>query len=185
MSAAGVDGPPDAPVVVLVDGSNVAHSEAWRTATNVEDQHDRNQRLTDAVCGWAAGERRKVTVIFDGVGPFQRGSRQITPQVEVVGTGPEEGDAVLERRAAEQRRLGATHWIVSSDNPVRQTAGSGAERVISAADFVALLGVAGEGGADSRSTAFSRPDPTRLVEAIDADIRAQLEQLRRGDLPPS
>ncbi len=171
-------------VVVLIDGSNVAHSDAWRAASKVEDLAERNRRLVDAVCGWAAGEGYAVTLVFDGTGPYQRGARQVTAQVEVVGSGDEDGDATLERRAAEQRRLGVTHGLASRDRVVRQVAGAGAARMLSAEELVAALARPGADG-DPAATAFSRPDPTRLMETIDAEVRAQLEQLRRGNPPTS
>jgi predicted RNA-binding protein with PIN domain len=172
---------------VLVDGSNVARCAAWlrQVGDAARDDATLRRRLVDATCSWAAAHGHDVHVAFDGAGPWRPGVVRITPQVEVIGSGAREGDDVLERLAADLRRRGVAHWLVTNDGALRQVAGIGADRVIRSDDFVLELAAspdpATNAAHDSASVTFEPPPGTALSEALDPEVRARLERIRRGD----
>jgi predicted RNA-binding protein with PIN domain len=168
-------------VVVLVDGSNVARTREWGAIADTREDHDLRRRLVDAICSWAGSQDHDVVVAFDGAGPWAPGVVRASPRVEVEGTGAASGDAVLERRA-QQLRLGhRAHWIVTSDNALRQVAGAGADRQLDSAAFVGLL-------ADPRldepepgaAAPVESPARSQLGDTLSDDVRARLERMRRG-----
>ena len=163
-------------VVVLVDGSNVARCGAWLRGHRGVADPDLRRRLVDRITSWASSHDHDVVVAFDGAGPWRPGSIRVTPRVEVVGSGPAEGDDLLEQRAAELRRTRRPHWVVTSDGAVRHVAGAGADRTIASDDFVAELDVAAP-----IERAPVQLQPSRLVDTLDDDVRAKLERLRRGE----
>lgn len=166
--------------MVLVDGSNVARCESWRRQVGEgASDHDLRLRLVDAICSWAAGEGYEVQVAFDGAGPWRPGSVQASDLVEVIGTGAREGDDVVERLAADYRRADRTHWVVSSDQALRQVAGAGAERVVGADEFVTAVAAPPTGVDPERAT--GRAVQSRLSESLPEDVRARLERMRRGN----
>ena len=178
--------PPAAPkVVVLVDGSNVAHR---LDADGGADIDDRKRDLVDLVCSWASGEHA-VTMTFDGAGPYGAGTRRVTPHVEVVGTGERDADSVLERRARTLRRAGRPVWLVTDDVALRRVAGAGADRISSAEEFVQLLRSSAPSARDVDQGPGHRPAAaglgpvpraTRITDGLAPDVRARLDRLRRG-----
>lgn len=173
-----------APVLVIVDGSNVARCSAWRAAN--EDVAGRDDdlrlRLVDAVCGWAARVEVQVQLVFDGAGPWRAGKLRASEAVQVIGSGRADGDAVLERRAAIAHRAGRTFWVATSDRALQQVAGARAERILDADAFVAELGPTRAAEPPASDVQVVVEPGTRLAETLDADVRARLERMRRGEL---
>lgn len=158
MSGAARTGPAPGPVLVLVDGSNVARCAAWRAlhaggsrgaggsggrraldGDNPVDDVELRTRLVDALCSWAPVAGVEVHVVFDGAGPWRPGKVRASADVIVIGSGRAEGDDVLERRASNAHRDRRTYWLATSDRALQQVAGARAERVIDADDLVREL----------------------------------------------
>jgi predicted RNA-binding protein with PIN domain len=139
------------PTLYLFDGYNLLHAGAYA---------DRRE-LTDALASFVAVRGARGILVWDGggddaeVGPL---SVRHAPNA----------DALLERLAAEHR-LRETVLLVSSDAAVRGTSGQEVQKR-SSASFAAELGP---------PTTPAEP-PARLADALDAETRARLEQLRRG-----
>jgi predicted RNA-binding protein with PIN domain len=174
-------------VVVLVDGSNVAHRLQADSGIDIDD---RKRDLVDLVCNWASSEHA-VTITFDGAGPYGAGTRRVTPHVEVVGTGERDADSVLERRSRKLRRAGCSIWLVTDDVALRRVAGAGADRISSADDFLLLLRTGAPTPRDaerSHGPAAAGPGPvpraTRMTDGMAPDVRAALERIRRGTTEP-
>ncbi len=159
------------PVMVLIDGSNVLHSDAW-------GDRESSALLVDAVASWAAAEGVESLLAFDGA--VER-SRPVG-SVQVIATGAKEADEVLAERAARLAARGLAHWLVSEDRAVRATAGAHADRVLDAASFVALLrpGAASNSSSGSSDDAADPQPRTAIGDAVSDDARARLECLRRG-----
>jgi predicted RNA-binding protein with PIN domain len=139
----------------LFDGFNVLHAGPW------EDLEE----LRNALASFVALRGAQGIVVFDGVGDD--------------GTfGPLEvrfaahADNELERLAAENRSRRAV-TLVSSDNVVRGTAGSGV-RWVTSQNFLHELDPP---GGDTR---VAREPPHDLRGRIDDETAARLERLRRG-----
>ncbi len=167
------------PVLVLVDGSNVARCGAWRTRHADGDDIELRQRLVDALCSWAPVAGVEVHVVFDGAGPWRAGKIRATESVIVIGSGRAEGDDVLERRASNAHRDGRTYWVATSDRALQQVAGARADRVIDADDLVHEL-VQARASETPSIDEPRRPATSQLGADLDDDTRAKLERLRRG-----
>lgn len=162
--------------LVLVDGSNVARCGAWRARNDDADDVTLRRRLVDAISSWAAREAHATFITFDGAGPWRPGSVAISDAVEVFGTGGVEGDDVLARRAIEAVRARESYWLVTSDRALGLLAGGGADRSVSADEFVELLAPA----ARTPYAPGEPPSPTRLRDTMTDDVRSRLERMRRG-----
>lgn len=162
-------------VTWLVDGSNVARSKAWREVAGHDDE--RRARLVDAIVAWAARERVRVVLAFDGVGPVRAGSSTASPDVELVGSGDREADELLRQRASRLRRDGTGLVIVTGDHPLRDSIARTEREACSVDRFVSALLArpAARSGADDRS-----PRDTQLRDGLHPDVRARLERIRRG-----
>jgi predicted RNA-binding protein with PIN domain len=135
----------------LFDGSNLFH--AGRFAHRDE--------LVDELASFVAVHGARGVVVFDGVGE----RRQLGPLE--VRFAPD-ADTVLERLAA-QRRGREGVLLVTSDTAVQGTAGQEVMKRGSI-EFLAELS-----SVDHREDRASRVD-----ERLDAETRARLERLRRG-----
>lgn len=162
-------------VTWLVDGSNVARSAAWRAVAGHDDE--RRARLVDAVVAWAARERVRVVLAFDGVGPLRAGSAAASPDVEVVGSGDREADELLRRRASRLRRDGVGLVVVTGDHPLRDSIARSEREACGVDRFAADLLAR---HASSPRPGDGPPRDTQLRDGLDADVRARLERLRRG-----
>jgi predicted RNA-binding protein with PIN domain len=144
------------PTLYLFDGYNLLHAGSFG---------DRDE-LVDMLASFVAGHGARGIVVFDGVGE----ERSIGPlQIRFTA----HADDVLERLAAENRRSELV-CVVSSDHAVRLTSGQEVRKVASKAFLADLRPVAhvdheqkGAGG--------------RVGERLDAETRARLERLRRGE----
>ena len=140
------------PTLYLFDGYNLLH--AGRFA-------DRRE-LTDTLASFVALRGARGVLVWDGVG-----------QDEVIG--PLEvrfashADTLLERLAADHRH-GERVCLVSSDFAVRGTSGQEVQKQ-SSRIFLGELG----------PTRLTKSPGSRVGDAVDADTRARLERLRRGE----
>jgi predicted RNA-binding protein with PIN domain len=135
----------------LFDGSNLFHAGRF----------DDRDALVDDLASFVAVRGARGVVVFDGIGE----DREIGPLA--VRFAPD-ADPLLERLAAEQRSL-ETVLLVTSDTAVRGTSGQEVRKRGSAAFLAELAAVS-----------HREEAPSRLGDRIDADVRARLEQLRRG-----
>ena len=139
------------PTLYLFDGYNLLHAGTFA---------DRRE-LTDTLASYVALRGARGVLVWDGagadgeVGPL---SVRYAPHA----------DAMLERLAAEHRDREVV-VLVSSDFAVRGTSGQEVQKR-SSRTFLAELEQPRHGEATG----------TRLVDALDAETRARLERLRRG-----
>lgn len=139
------------PTLYLFDGYNLLHAGEFR---------DRNE-LVDRLADYVALRGARGVVVFDGVGR----DRTVGP-LEVRFA--EHADTLIERIAAESRQSERV-CLVSSDVAVRGTSGQEVQKR-SSRGFLADMG---------------RPQhealtPSRVEDRLDAETRAALERLRRG-----
>jgi predicted RNA-binding protein with PIN domain len=170
---------------VLVDASNVLMSREWqRACSSTDDLGDRAGRLIAAAASWGAATGRVVELVFDGSAMAKVRQR---PGIVITAAGREEADVVIDRRAVALRASGHVYWVVSDDRAIRSVAGARAERVWSAAELVADLGVVqGElASRDTQATPGAGSASRRISDVVDDRTSARLEQLRRGLGEPS
>ncbi|HZG35173.1 MAG TPA: hypothetical protein VEY87_04940 [Gaiellaceae bacterium] len=139
------------PTLYLFDGYNLLRRGG------VEDERE----LTDALASFVAFRGARGVLVWDGAGT----DTEIGPLS--VRHAPH-ADTLLERLAAEHRDLEVV-CLVSSDFTVRGTSGQEVQKRSSDA-FLAELGPHGS----------HEGPPSRLADAVDAETRARLERLRRG-----
>ena len=140
------------PTLYLFDGYNLLHAGAFV---------DRRE-LTDALASFVALRGARGVLVWDGVGRDE----EVGPLA--VRFAPH-ADTLLERLAADNRR-GERVCLVSSDFAVRGTSGQEVQKR-SSRTFVR----------DLEPTRHDEPHGSRLGDAIEAETRARLERLRRGE----
>jgi predicted RNA-binding protein with PIN domain len=140
------------PTLYLFDGYNLLHAGSFAG----------REELVDVLAGFVALKGARGVAVFDGHGE----EREIGPLS--VRFAPH-ADALLERLAAEHRATEVV-YLVSSDAVLRSTSGQEV-RKRSSAGFLADLEPARH---DERGS-------SRLEERVDAETRAALERLRRGE----
>ncbi len=112
---------------VFVDAENVRRS-TWPNVTRAE--------LVELGCAWAAEERVRAVIVFDGPAPgVGVGEHVLTEHCAVVGTDGESADSWIARATRSAGRF----WLVTSDRGLRAQAGEGAERVIGGGRFLKEL----------------------------------------------
>lgn len=136
----------------LFDGSNLFHAGTFA----------HRDELVDELASFVALRGARGVVVFDGVGE----DRDVGPLR--VRFAPH-ADSMLERLAAEARSREPV-LLVTSDAAVRGTSGQEVRKRGSAAFLAELAAVSHREDA-----------PSRLGDRVDADTRALLERLRRGD----
>jgi predicted RNA-binding protein with PIN domain len=141
------------PTLYLFDGYNLLHAGAFA------DQRE----LTDALASFVALKGARGVVVWDGHGS----DAQIGPLAVLYAP---QADAVLERLAAEHRDTEEV-CLVSSDFAVRGTSGQEVQKRSSRS----FLG-------DLDAPRHLESHGSRLGDALDAETRARLERLRRGDV---
>ena len=143
------------PTLYLFDGYNVLRAGAFSDPLE----------LVDRLASFVAVRGARGIVVFDGVGADRRvGALEVRYAAHA--------DQLLERLAAGHRERERV-CLVSSDTAVRGTSGQEVAKLTSKA-FVAELGGV-------------RHDEHRrapLGERVDAETRARLERLRRGESGP-
>ncbi len=178
--------------VVLVDGSNVAHSDAWAAVVRREQgevphanhrlDSDPRARLLDWILAWTTHSGADVVVVFDGEGPLGAGRTQWNHAYLVIGSGTDDGDRVVEREAERLHRERVAYRLVTDDHALANVAGVHAEVVHDTAHFVAELSVESvDTSPGERSAGAGGDAPTRLGDTVDADTWSALERLRRGE----
>lgn len=181
--------------VVLVDGSNVARSDAWERVTRREQGEvphadhrldtDPRARLLDWILAWTTHSGADIVAVFDGKGPLGAGRRQFNHSYLVIGTGAVDGDRVIEQEAVRLHDAGVRFRLVTNDHALANVAGAHAEVVHDVEHFVAEITAepvsdpAGEQGDDTLDRAFGAG--SRLVDSVDDDVLARLERMRRGE----
>jgi predicted RNA-binding protein with PIN domain len=140
------------PSLYLFDGYNLLH------AATAPDR----SALVDRLASFVAMKGARGIVVFDGVGT----------DAEVgllsVRFAPD-ADSLLERLAA-RHRSSERVLLVSSDATVLSTAGREVTK-LSSATFLR----------DLEAPAVPKQAPSGLADKLDAETRARLERLRRGD----
>ena len=139
------------PTLYLFDGYNLLHASSYGDA----------RELTDALASFVALQGAHGVLVFDGVGP----EAEVGPLS--VRFAPH-ADAMLERLAAEHRGQQAV-CLVSSDAAVRGTSGQEVQKR-SSRTFLR----------DLETPRRPQPPRSELADRLDADTRARLEQMRRG-----
>ena len=136
----------------LFDGYNLLHAGPYADA----------RELADALASFVATRGARGIVVFDGGGE----EMQLGPLS--VRFAPD-ADTLLERLAAEHRALERV-VLVSSDRAVLETAGREVAQLSSQTFFRDLEPARAPGA-----------PPGGLADKLDAETRARLERLRRGE----
>ena len=142
------------PTLYLFDGFNLLH------AGDFEDSRE----LTDKLASFVAEKGVRGVLVFDGTG------EDLTYGSLEVRFG-EDADTLLERLAAENRDKEQV-CLVSSDSEVRGTSGQAVMK-LSSATFTRDFSLEGH----------QEQKPMRVEDKLDPEIRAKLEELRRGKGP--
>ena len=140
------------PTLYLFDGYNLLHAGSYGS----------RRELVDERASFVALKGARGVLVWDGVGEDSEAGRLSVRYAA-------HADALLERLAAEHRRTEVV-CLVSSDAAVRGTSGQEVQKRASLT-FLAELPVAGH----------AEPRRSRLADALDAETRARLERLRRGE----
>jgi predicted RNA-binding protein with PIN domain len=141
---------PDASLY-LFDGYNLLHASPFDDA----------RELVDALASFVATQGARGVVVFDGVGTdAERGPLSVRYAPDA--------DTLLERLAAEHRDLERV-VVVSSDVAVIETAGRQVGSLSSQTFF-----------RDLRPVVHRDQSPGSLASKLDAETKARLERLRRG-----
>jgi predicted RNA-binding protein with PIN domain len=136
----------------LFDGYNLLHAGPYAEP----------RELADALASFVATRGARGVVVFDGAGE----------DVQLGGLAVRfvpDADALLERLAAEHREHERV-LLVSSDRAVLGTAGRQVAQLSSQTFF-----------RDFEPTTQPEPPPGGLADKLDAETRARLERLRRGE----
>lgn len=144
------------PTLYLFDGYNLLHAGEFS---------DRNE-LVDMLASFVASRGARGVLVFDGVGE----EREVGPlSIRFAG----HADDVLERLAAENRASELV-CIVSSDAAVVRTSGQEV-RKLGSRQFLADLSPVEHTETEQRGAGG------RIRDNLDAETRAKLERLRRGE----
>jgi predicted RNA-binding protein with PIN domain len=136
----------------LFDGYNLLHTGPYSEP----------RELADALASFVATRGARGVVVFDGAGEdVQLGALDVRFVPDA--------DALLERLAAEHRERERV-LLVSSDRAVLGTAGRQVAQLSSQTFF-----------RDFEPTTQPEPPPGGLGDKLDAETRARLERLRRGE----
>jgi predicted RNA-binding protein with PIN domain len=136
----------------LFDGYNLLHAGPFTDA----------RELTDALASFVATRGARGVVVFDGAGE----NAQLGPLSVRFAA---DADAALERLAADHRARERV-LLVSSDRAVLETAGREVAQLSSQTFFH-----------DLEPASVPKPPPGGLGDRLDAETRARLERLRRGE----
>lgn len=140
------------PTLYLFDGHNLLHAGVYGS----------HRELVDELASFVALKGARGVLVWDGAGEdAEAGSLSVRYAPHA--------DALLERLAAEHRGTEVV-CLVSSDAAVRGTSGQEVQKRSSLAFLAELPAVRHE---ETRRS--------RLADVLDAETRARLEQLRRGE----
>jgi predicted RNA-binding protein with PIN domain len=152
----------------ILDGDNVVHIRGAGS-----DYVRAREQLVGDVAGFASEAGLDVVLVFDGAG----GGRRIG-RVRVVYSGRETADTVIERLSHRSASTApGTVTVVSNDSVLRHVAQRGGVHAMSAREFLDRLRAAPA----QRTAAPESRGRTTLGDALDPDVRAALERIRRGE----
>jgi predicted RNA-binding protein with PIN domain len=140
------------PTLYLFDGYNVLNAGAFADV----------RELCDALASFVAMRGARGVVVFDGAGA----DAQLGPLA--VRWAPH-ADALLERLAADHRGREVV-CLVSSDVAILGTSGQEVRKITSALFAAGLT-----------SPRHDEERPRRVADSLDAETRARLERMRRGE----
>ena len=158
---------------VIVDATNIGRSASWRNRHPQMDDNQRFEMLVHSASSWATQRGVKLVLVFDGMGAV-RPTR--IPGCEVLSSGRQTADDVVERQASMALKLGHPYWIVSGDRAVRLAAGAGAERVLDPDSFITMIASVIDRDS-TRNTAGT--GSSRVGDVVSPEVRSRLERLRR------
>jgi predicted RNA-binding protein with PIN domain len=144
------------PTLYLFDGHNLLHAGTFAG----------HEELVDTLASFVAGRGARGVVVFDGRGE----ERQVGPLA--VRYAPH-ADDVLERLAAENRS-GEAVCLVSSDAAIRGVSGQEVRKLSSRLFLAELV-------PEAHRENEQRGSGGRVGDRLDAETRARLERLRRGE----
>ncbi len=151
----------------IIDGDNVCHLRGGS-----DDYQRAREQLVAEVAGYMAQLGIDAFVVLDGHGR----SRSIG-RTQLTHSGRETADTVIERlafRHAANREV----TVVSSDAVLRHVAQRGGVQAMSAREFIDRLVAAPRERIDAPPTSRDR---RLLGDALDPEVRAALERMRRGE----
>ena len=151
----------------IIDGDNVCHLRGGS-----DDYQRAREQLVAEVAGYMAQLGIDAFVVLDGHGR----SRSIG-RTQLTHSGRETADTVIERlafRHAANREV----TVVSSDAVLRHVAQRGGVQAMSAREFIDRLVAAPRERIDAPKTVRDR---RLLGDALDPEVRAALERMRRGE----
>ena len=120
-------------MITLIDARNVLRSR-W---PNVPEEE-----LVERIEEWATAREAHALIVFDGRAPGGlRGEHVRSDAVTLVGTGGEEADDWIVRRARALAAEGTEYALVTSDRAVRNAAGATAVRATGGGGFLTELGL--------------------------------------------
>ena len=171
---------------LIVDGYNALH--AW---PNLRDFMAKNQievgrnRLVAMLADYAAASGVEVTVVFDS--HHRQGAEQVTKVDGITvryGTASATADNVIERMAYKVTRGGLAHDVIvaTSDRLQRELVIAMGVGVMTTLELCAEVQGTARLTNDDIATRRTEADFSHRVEDhLDAGLREQLEQLRRGN----
>jgi len=150
----------------IIDGDNVCHLRGGS-----DDYQRAREQLVAEVAGYMAQLGIDAFVVLDGHGR----SRSIG-RTQLTHSGRETADTVIERLAFRHADREVT--VVSSDAVLRHVAQRGGVQAMSAREFIDRLVAAPK----ERFEQGQGPRGRRLLgDALDPEVRAALERMRRGE----
>jgi predicted RNA-binding protein with PIN domain len=151
----------------IIDGDNVCHLRGAG-----DDYQRAREQLVAEISGYMAQLGVDAFVVLDG-----HGRNRAIGRTQLTHSGRETADTVIERLA---HRHAADHevTVVSSDSVLRHVAQRGGVQAMSAREFIDRLVAAPK----ERFEQSQGPRGRRLLgDALDPEVRAALERLRRGE----
>jgi predicted RNA-binding protein with PIN domain len=175
---------------LIVDGYNVIH--AWpdlRSALDRAGPAEARRLLVAALAEFGAVRGVQVTVVFDGPRQAVTTGPEIVDGVTVrFGGASGSADHVIERLAyqASRQGLAADVVVATSDRLQRDMVRSMGVSTMDARSLeVEVGGAFGELARDAERLRTQAGFARRLEDRLDADVRARLEAMRRGQPPPA
>jgi predicted RNA-binding protein with PIN domain len=150
----------------IVDGDNVCHLRGGG-----DDYERARELLLTDISGYMAQTGIDAVVVLDG-----HGRNRSIGRTQVTHSGRETADTVIER-LAHRHAGGREVTVVSSDAVLRHVAQRSGVHAMSAREFGDRLAAAPRAHAEPMTSQRGR----LLGDALDPDVRAALERLRRGE----
>jgi predicted RNA-binding protein with PIN domain len=173
---------------LIVDGYNIIH--AWPDLKSALDRaglEESRRLLVVALAEYGAVRDVRVTVVFDGPRTAIASPAEVIDGVTVrFGGASGSADHVIERLAYQSAQAGRASEVVvaTSDRLQRDMVRAMGLATMDARSLeVEVRGALGELGRDAARLRDQARFARRLEDALDPDIRARLEAMRRG-LPP-